>query len=231
MKTNDSLENITKIKLGICAMEKKSNSDPMKKILDNLNKNKEFTIIIFSENIIFKTEIENWPIVDALIIFFSDGFPFNKGLKYINLRHPFLINDFEIQKVFWDRVKVLQMLEEEGIPIPSHIIIDRGDEINNDGENVNNSGELNTSAEKEKKVKTYKQEINCLIKENRINDLKLNSRKGNSFQPNKKEKIIKSLPGKSKSSINSTKSNINEANPDDELIEFDDHIEYKGKNK
>ena len=234
MKTTDSLEKISKIKLGICAMEKKSNSDPMKKILDNLNKNKEFTIIIFSENIIFKTEIENWPIVDALIIFFSDGFPFNKGLKYINLRHPFLINDFEIQKVFWDRVKVLKMLEEEGIPIPNHIIIDRGDEINNDGENANNSGELNTSAEKEKKVKTYKQEINCLIKGNRINDLKLNLRKGTSFQTTKKEKIVKL--NKSKSTANDTKinniniNNINEASySDDELIEFDDHIEYKGK--
>ena len=46
------------------------------------------------------------------------------------------------------------MLEEENIPIPSHIIIDRGDEINNEKEN--NSRDLNTSYEKEEKVKTYK---------------------------------------------------------------------------
>ena len=108
---NSPEKNISKVNLGICAMEKKSGSTPMKNILDNLSKFKEFNIIIFSEEIIFKSEIEKWPIVDALIIFFSDGFPYNKGLKYINLRKPFLVNDFEIQKVFWDRVKVLKMLE------------------------------------------------------------------------------------------------------------------------
>ena len=153
-----SLEKYNTIKLGICAMGKKINSTHMKNILDNFSQFEEFRIITFSEDIIFKTAIENWPIVDALIIFFSDGFPYNKALKYINLRKPYLVNDFEMQKVFWDRVKVLKMLEEENIPIPSHIIVDRGGEINNDGEN--NSGELNTSAEKEKKVENYKLEIN-----------------------------------------------------------------------
>ena len=228
---NSPENNISKVNLGICAMEKKSGSTAMKNILDNLSEFKEFNIIIFSEEIIFKTEIEKWPIVDALIIFFSDGFPFNKGLKYINLRKPFLVNDFEIQKVFWDRVKVLKMLEEEGIPIPNHIIIDRGDEINNDGENVNNSGELNTSAEKEKKVKTYKKEINCLIKGNRINDLKMDLRIGNNvFQNTKKHQKLKSNLSKNSSSSNSTKNyNSNNETKTDDLIEFDDHIEYKGK--
>ena len=133
----------------------------MKNILDNFEKFEEFKIIIFTEDIIFKQEIENWPIVDSLIIFFSNGFPYTKGLKYINLRKPFLVNDFEIQKIFWNREKVLRMLEEENIPIPSHVIIDRGGEINNEKEN--NEEELNTSYEKEEKVKTYKMEINELI--------------------------------------------------------------------
>ena len=238
MKVNNSPENIIKVKLGICAMEKKTKSKAMQNILENLNKFTEFKIIIFSEEIIFKKEIDEWPIVDALIIFFSDGFPFNKGLKYINLRKPFLVNDFEIQKVFWDRVKVLKMLEEEGIPTPNHIIIDRGDEINNDGESNNNLGELNTSAEKEKKVNTYKKEINSLIKENRINDLKLNLRKGTTFQfPKKEMERVKSNLSKKSSSSNSVKNNssnnviIIDPNVEDkdELMEFDDHIEYKGK--
>ena len=224
-------------------MSKKVNSIPMKNILDNFKQFEEFKIIIFTEEIIFKAEIENWPIVDALIIFFSDGFPYNKGLKYINLRKPFLVNDFEIQKVFWDRVKVLQMLEEEKIPIPSHIIIDRGGEINNDGENI--SGELNTSAEKEKKVEIYKNEINKLIKnENKIN-LKSNLRKKNSYEEIKAEFIRKESEKICKNSsinindnisdntnnnnnITKNKSNINKDNSDG-LLEFDDYIEYKGK--
>ena len=140
------------IKLGICAMPRKVNNPHMRNILDNFQHFEEFKIIIFTEEIIFKTEIEDWPIVDALIIFYSDGFPYNKALKYINLRKPFLINDFEMQKVFWDRVKVLRILEEANIPTPSHIIVDGHEEINNDGENISNNNELNTSAEKEKKV-------------------------------------------------------------------------------
>ena len=228
-------------------MGKKINSTHMKNILDNFSQFEEFKIIIFSEEIIFKTQIEDWPIVDALIIFFSDGFPYNKGLKYINLRKPYLVNDFEMQKVFWDRVKVLKMLEEENIPIPSHIIVDRGGEINNDGEN--NSGELNTSAEKEKKVENYKLEINKLIKnENKVNNLKLNIRKTNSNLTKKKE-LFKKDDEKEKNkknksinyidkSISSNNSSLNRNNNikekestsnKDELIEFDDHIEYKGK--
>ena len=231
-------EKIKIIKLGICAMPKKVNSKHMKNILDNFEKFEEFKIIIFTEDIIFKQEIENWPIVDSLIIFFSDGFPYTKALKYINLRKPFLVNDFEIQKVFWNREKVLRMLEEENIPIPSHIIIDRGDEINNEKEN--NSRDLNTSYEKEEKVKTYKMEINELIKnENKMNNVRKKMSVQNiekeviKMENEKKEKINKKL-GMNKNitdniNIKNKNNSIEKSDENDELIEFDDHIEYKGK--
>ena len=83
MKNLISSSKLYMITLGICAMAKKVNSKHMKNILENFNQFEEFKIIVFSEDLIFKTEIENWPIVDSLIIFFSDGFPYNKGLKYI----------------------------------------------------------------------------------------------------------------------------------------------------
>ena len=215
------------IKLGICAMPKKVNSTHMKNILDNFQSFEEFEIIIFTEDIIFKNEIEKWPIVDALIIFYSDGFPYNKGLKYINLRKPFLINDFEMQKVFWDRVKVLKILEEADIPIPNHIIIDGEEEINNDGENNSKNNELNTSEEKEKKVESYKKQIDKLMKkDNMIFDLK----KSNSYNF-QKEKNRKNNYNKNKS-LNEDK-NEEDYNENiegyEELLEFDDHIEYKKK--
>ena len=123
----------------------------MQNILKELG-NFEFELIVFSEKIIFNEEVEvtilliplqNWPIVDALIIFFSSGFPYNKGLKYVRTRKPVLINDFEsqvsqtffnIQKVFWDRRQVYRILEENNIPTPLKIIYDRGEHIDNDGE-------------------------------------------------------------------------------------------------
>ena len=218
-------------------MPKKVNSTHMKNILENFQRFEEFKIIIFTEDIIFKTEIEKWPIVDALIIFYSDGFPFNKGLKYINLRQPFLINDFEMQKVFWDRVKVLKLLEEAEIPTPSHIIIDGDEEINNDREeNKSKNNELNTSAEKEKKVESYKKQINKLMKKenNMILDFKRNKSTTLQSQNKDKNKKRKSQELEVTKTKSDNKSNIIDENEkknidENELIEFDDHIEYKGK--
>lgn len=219
------------IKLGICAMPKKVNSTHMKNILDNFQSFEEFKIIIFTEDIIFKTEIDKWPIVDALIIFYSDGFPYNKGLKYINLRKPFLINDFEMQKVFWDRVKVLKILEEAEIPIPNHIIIDGEEEINNDGENNFKNNELNTSEEKEKKVESYKKQIDKLMKkDNLILDLKKSKSFPFSMKQEKNRKIkTDNLKNKSSKEDKNEDDYNDIAEGNEELLEFDDHIEYKRK--
>ena len=209
-------------------MQKKINSTHMKNILDNFQRFEEFQIIIFTEEIIFRLEIEKWPLVDALIIFYSDGFPFNKGLKYINLRKPFLINDFEMQKVFWDRTKVLKILEEAEIPTPAHIIIDGGEEINNDREN-NSNNELNTSEEKEKKVESYKKQINKLMKKenNIILDLKRN--KNSSISIHSSIKSNKDIIRSSKNTIENKTEKESRAMNENELIEYDEYIEYKGK--
>jgi len=227
---------INLIKLGICAMPRKINNPHMKNILDNFQSFEEFEIIIFTEDIIFKQEIENWPIVDALIIFYSDGFPYNKALKYINLRKPFLINDFEMQKVFWDRVKVLKLLEEANIPIPPHIIIEgcENEEINNDGK-IN---DLNNSFENEKKVERYKKQINDLENEenNKILDMKRIINKGNNniekdnnqdSNSTGRNKMKSSDKLREQSNYEKRKSFLKSMEND--LMEFDDHIEYHGK--
>ena len=142
-----------KILLGICAMSKKIKSSHMQNILNGIKQYNLIDILIFTEDIIFNKEIENWPIVDALIIFFSYGFPYKKGQKYVHLRKPFLINDFDMQRVFWDRKEVLKILKEENILTPKNIIIDRGDIIDNDGEmNI----KLNDSVEIEKMIQSEK---------------------------------------------------------------------------
>ena len=179
----------------------------MKDILKHLKKYPEFEIKIFDENTIFKKSVEEWPIVDALFIFFSDGFPYSKGLKYVELRKPFLINDFEMQSVFWDRKKVIQLLEEDNIPTPNNIIIDRGEIINNDIDSE--SKDLNSSFEKEKIVESFKDEILKLSQ---------NQTKLNSYEEN-----LSTYSTDSKS--NSTTEN----SVTKDLLEFDDHIEYKGK--
>ena len=151
-------------------MSKKVNSKHMQKILKNIKKFEEFKLINFTEELIFCKEIENWPIVESMIVFFSTGFPFNKVLDYINLRKPFLVNDFESQKIFWDRREITKKLKEFNIPTPESIIIDRGEIINNDGDN-DTSIELNTTAERIKMIDDYfNDKENNLI--NDINDYK-----------------------------------------------------------
>ena len=139
--------------LGICAMSKKVNSKHMQKILKNIKKFEDFKLVYFTEDLIFCKDIENWPIVESMIVFFSTGFPFNKALDYIKLRKPFLVNDFESQKIFWDRREITKKLKEYNIPTPESIIIDRGEIIDNDGDNEIYI-ELNTTAERIKMILT-----------------------------------------------------------------------------
>jgi hypothetical protein len=220
-----------KIKLGICAMEKKVKSTHMQNILNGLKQFEEMIIITFTEEIIFNEEIENWPIVDALIIFYSDGFPYKKGQKYVHLRKPFLINDFDMQKVFWDRREVLQILKEENILTPKNIIVDRGDVIDNDSEIKT---KLNDSAEIEKMIQ---EQINfqetLLSNRDSLSSSENFSNEEEDFENINNNDILKQInPFDNNNNNNNDNNNENEneeSNLNDSLNEFDDHIEYKGK--
>ena len=219
-----------KIKLGICAMEKKVKSTHMQNILNGLKQFEEMIIITFTEEIIFNKEIENWPIVDALIIFYSDGFPYKKGQKYVHLRKPFLINDFDMQKVFWDRREVLQILKEENILTPKNIIVDRGDVIDNDSEIKT---KLNDSAEIEKMIQ---EQINfqetLLSNRDSLSSSENFSNEEEDFENINNNDILKQINPFDHNNNNNDNNNENEneeSNLNDSLNEFDDHIEYKGK--
>ena len=212
-------DNFKKHTLGICAMKKKIHSPHMQQILEFIKNFNDFDLIEFTEDLIFNEEVENWPVVESMIVFFSTGFPYSKVLKYINLRKPFLPNNFEMQKIFWDRIKVMTMLKENGIPIPNEIIVEREEEINNDNES---SIELNTSQEIEEMIEKYYEEYN---EENKPKapPLKENiseSNKGENNEVNKDkvdniEKII-TKNEKGEEIIN-------------ELEEHDEYIIYNGK--
>lgn len=54
-------------------MAKKSNSKPMKEILERLSMFKYITVVIFEEDVILNELVENWPLCDCLISFHSKG--------------------------------------------------------------------------------------------------------------------------------------------------------------
>lgn len=187
-------------------MEKKVKSKHMQHILLGLSKFDEFNIIIFEQKMIFDLEVEKWPIVDSMIVFFSGGFPYSKVMQYINLRKPFLINDFEMQKIFWDRRKVLAKLMENNIPTPKGIVLDRGEEINND--NYELCLKLNDEKEIEKMIREYRNNGLNHFEEDKI---AYNSNNSEDDKDN-----------------NDSMNSIENDEVNKKLIESDDYIEYNG---
>ncbi|GFO26087.1 inositol hexakisphosphate and diphosphoinositol-pentakisphosphate kinase, partial [Plakobranchus ocellatus] len=117
-----------KVILGICAMSKKSNSKPMGEIIRRLNDNFDrLQVYVFDEDTILNKPVEEWPIVNGLVSFFSHGFPLDKAIAYKDLRSPFIVNDLEMQFILQDRRKVYALMEENNIPHPRYAVLDRDD--------------------------------------------------------------------------------------------------------
>lgn len=112
-------------RIAVCAMEHKVRSKPCRAILNHLMENGEFELVLFNDKIILDEPVESWPTCDFLISFFSKSFPLQKAIDYVNLRHPFVVNDLELQKVLWDRRLVLQLLDAAEVPTPERIVISR----------------------------------------------------------------------------------------------------------
>ncbi|XP_065648785.1 inositol hexakisphosphate and diphosphoinositol-pentakisphosphate kinase 2 isoform X4 [Hydra vulgaris] len=114
-----------KVIVGICAVSKKTNSGAMKEILKRLKLYNLLKFIIFSDNTILEQPIESWPIVDALISFYSSGFPLDKAVSYAKLRKPFVLNDLEMQSLLLDRREVYKLLYNNRIKTPRYAIFER----------------------------------------------------------------------------------------------------------
>ena len=97
-------------------MNKKSHSANMQSILQRLDAFQEFEILVFADEVILNDPIESWPVVDALVSFFSRDFPLEKAHEYVKLRKPFMVNDVTRQWTLLDRRLVYRTLMENDIP-------------------------------------------------------------------------------------------------------------------
>ena len=73
------------ITIAVCCMDKKSGSKPMHHIMTNLEAYSDINIIMFKEELFMHKPVEEWPKVDVMISFYSQGFPIDKVLKYVNI--------------------------------------------------------------------------------------------------------------------------------------------------
>uniref|UniRef100_A0A093XHL6 Inositol hexakisphosphate and diphosphoinositol-pentakisphosphate kinase n=1 Tax=Talaromyces marneffei PM1 TaxID=1077442 RepID=A0A093XHL6_TALMA len=123
-------------RIGVCALDVKARSKPSQNILTRLQSKGDLDVIVFGDKVILDEAVENWPVCDFLIAFFSDGFPLDKAIAYAKLRKPFCVNDLPMQKILWDRRLCLKVLDQMGIPTPRRV------EVNRDGGPVLESTEL-----------------------------------------------------------------------------------------
>ena len=70
-------------------------------------------------------DVENWPLCDVLISFFSTDFPLDKAIAYAKLRDVFCINDLIPQALLWDRRLVGSVLDHLGVPTPPRYEVSR----------------------------------------------------------------------------------------------------------
>lgn len=117
-----------KIRLGICAMDKKARSKPMAEILSRLDE-ETFQVVFFGDDVILNKPVEEWPTCHVLIAFYSRGYPLEKALEYVELRKPFTLNDLRMQKLLKDRRRVYDLLQGSGIDVPRHVYLSRDDYV------------------------------------------------------------------------------------------------------
>ena len=137
----------TRIRLGICAMDKKARSKPMSEILKRLDQ-LTFEPVFFGDALILNDPVESWPICDVLIAFYSNGYPLEKAEQYVALRRPYLINDLRMQRTLMDRRLVYDLLEESGIDVPRHVFMSRDGYVSTgtgDGPKKDDDGEGGSS--------------------------------------------------------------------------------------
>ena len=75
----------------------------MQEILSRMSAFDCVDIFVFPDDTIINIPVEEWPICDCLISFYSNGFPLEKAIEYAKLTNPFVLNDLDMQYALMHR--------------------------------------------------------------------------------------------------------------------------------
>jgi hypothetical protein len=112
-------------RLGICAMEDKALSKPNQEVFRRLQVDGLVEVVLFGDNMLLKKPVQEWPICDFLIAFYSDGFPLDKAISYTQLRSPVSYNDLFMQCLLFDRRLCNKVLDHLGVRTPKRLEVNR----------------------------------------------------------------------------------------------------------
>ena len=106
----------------------------MQHLLQEVNKFHEFEFVMFSDQMLLETPVEQWPSCEVLLCFHSSGFPIRRARRYQQrlegcglLRVS--LQDLRVQKqVLLNREKVYSLLANLKVPVPCNnfIAVKRG---------------------------------------------------------------------------------------------------------
>ncbi|MFH4977744.1 hypothetical protein AB6A40_004453 [Gnathostoma spinigerum] len=133
-----------KIVVGICAMERKAESKPMREIMAKISEYYKdwLEFYVFPESVILNDPVEMWPLCDCLISFHATDFPLQKAIAYERLRRPYVINDLRRQYDLLDRRKVFRTLAQHGIEHPRHGVLIRDSNGVEEGELIEHNDHI-----------------------------------------------------------------------------------------
>jgi inositol-hexakisphosphate/diphosphoinositol-pentakisphosphate 1-kinase len=82
-------------------------------------------VVVFDDETLLHKPVEQWPLCDVLLAFFSTGFPLAKAQAYAELRSPLLLNDLQQQHTLRDRQRVYEELAKAHVATPRYACVRR----------------------------------------------------------------------------------------------------------